>query len=336
MNWTRRAVRKFLTAIFVAFLAVAPCSAMGEEISPRLPDRSEHLQDGDVILTLSRSIVSSLMQVGGRPSGPFAHADVYVVTPEGGKIVTFTDEGLSIKTPEEFSKNSYLRAVVLRLKQPAQPGRLARALEILKKRNLQFDYKMRWPATDSTSTYCAGAISQLFRLAELPDPFPLSSAGKAGPWDDRIKKLFDIDLTQTVSANAPLYLPDFYVVDDYRNNSTDAIHDFAIFQALIEKAGSYMFDQKLNPKACGFGDKILLGLAEMGITLEDIPIDKVSPKQRESVLATYEFALAVTKRVKRTLYLNQDREWTERDIAELTAAVADGYRDDYFLPDDSL
>jgi hypothetical protein len=332
MAAARRLVKKAVVIVFFAGIALGSSAATSEEATPSFPsDPPSFYQDGDIILTLSRNMSAAPLQLLGRPAGPYTHAEVYIVTQDGGKIVSFNNKGLSIKDPKEFPTNDFFRLALVRLKKPSQHGQLAQALAILKERDLKFDYMMRWPATDSSTTYCAGAISQLFRLAGLPDPFPLSTSGTAEIWDSRTKELFDIDLTQTVSPNAPLYSKDFNLVAEYKKGGKGALLDLAIYRTIVEKMRAYIFDQRLNPRTNWLEDKIVLGLADMGLTLEDIPLDKLTEKQRQSFFAFYEFMLAVNKRVVRTLGLNQDQNWTEKDVAALTAGVADGYRDSYFF-----
>ena len=212
------------------------------------------------------------------------------------------------------------------------PGRLAAALAILQRRSLAFDFAMRWPGINSDQTYCAGFVSQMYRLAGLPDPFPPSLAGKKEPEDDWVAEHLGIDPSVSVSPNAPLFLSEFKLVAQYKNTNKQVADKAAINAAIAAKIIDYVAKQHLVPVVSGLGDKLVLDLISTGLfDADDIPVDNLSPGQRAHLLAVGKFSLMVDSRVGRTLYLNDDEEWSAEKIAALTDRVADAYRNKYFV-----
>ncbi len=224
---------------------------------------------------------------------------------------------------------------LLRPMHPPPPGRLAAALATLQRRSLAFDYAMRWPGIDSEQTYCAGFVSQMYRLAGLPDPFPPSFAGKKEPEDDWVAEHLGIDPSISISPNAPLFLSEFKLVAQYGNTTKRVADKAAISAAIAGKIIDYAAKQHLVPVVSGLGDKLVLDLLSTGIfDADDIAVENLSPRQRAAVLAIAKFSLMVDSRVGRTLYLNDDEDWSAEKITALTDRVADAYRDKYFVKEE--
>ena len=160
-------------------------SAWAEEAQPNgphpFPGTATTLQDGDIILNDSLNIVSSFNRQFGYPLGLYTHASIYIELPkEGGRIIGFNDAGIQVSKPDAMLRRNFRLALLRpRVKPPA--GALAVAFQALSGRPLKFDYDMKWPSADSNTSYCAGFISQLYRLAGLAeiDPFP-QPAPRAG------------------------------------------------------------------------------------------------------------------------------------------------------------
>ena len=233
-----------------------------------------------------------------------------------------------------FEDDDYL--ALLRPMHPPPPGRLAASLATLQRRSLAFDYAKDdgWQST-AKRTYCAGFVSQMYRLAGLPDPFPPSFAGKKEPEDDWVAEHLGIDPSISISPNAPLFLSEFKLVAQYENTTRRVADKAAISAAIAGKIIDYAAKQHLVPVVSGLGDKLVLDLLSTGIfDADDIAVENLSPRQRAAVLAIAKFSLMVDSRVGRTLYLNDDEDWSAEKITALTDRVADAYRDKYFVKEE--
>jgi len=328
------AVKKaaFTAACLFCAFAMAGAARAHDPAAVTFPGTAERLQDGDIILDTAPNVSNFLISDLGRPSGKYAHANVYVIIPgEGGRLVSFDNEGVHITgVRKAFKDDDYL--ALLRLRRPPPPGRLAASLATLQHRRLAFDYAMRWPDIDSDKTYCAGFVSLMYRLAGLPDPFPRSFTGRKEAGDDWLAQHLGIDPSNSVSPSAPLFLSQFKLVAQYQNSDKRIADKAAISEALAGKIKDYLTQRHLVPVVPGLGDKLVLALVNTGIfDADDIPLEALPPRQRRVVLAVIKYTFMVESRVERTLYLNGDEDWGEKNIAALTDRVADGYRDSYFV-----
>lgn len=322
-------------AVMAAFLfcvfAVAG-AARAQNPAVTFPGSTVRLKDGDIILDTAPDLSNFLISDLGRPAGKYAHANVYVVIPgKGGRLVSFDNEGVHITGVRKVFEDDYYLALV-RPRHPPPPGRLAAALAILQRRPPAFDYALRWPRLDSDKTYCAGFVSQMYRLSGLPDPFPRSFTGRKEAGDAWLADHLGIDPSKSVSPNAPLFLPQFKLVAQYQNPAKGIADEAAISAAIAGRIKDYLVKRHLTPVTPGLGDKLVLMLVNTGLfDASDIPLDALRPRQRRAVLAVVKFTFMVQSRVARTLYLNDDEDWSEKKIAALTDRVADAYRNSYFV-----
>ena len=323
-------------AVMAAFLfsvfAVAGAAHAQNPAAVTFPGSTVRLRDGDIILDTAPDVSNFLISDLGQPAGKYAHANVYVVIPgKGGRLVSFDNEGIHITGLRKVFKDDYYLALV-RPRHPPPPGRLAAALATLQHRPLTFDYALRWPGIDSNQTYCAGFVSQMYRLAGLSDPFPHSFTGRKEAGDNWLAKHLGIDPSKSVSPSAALFVPRFKLVAQYRNPSKQIADKAAISAALAGKIKDYLTGRHLTPVTPGLGDKLVLMLVNTGLfDASDIPLDALRPRQRQAVLAVVKFTFMVESRVERTLYLNDDEDWSKKNIAALTDRVADAYRGSYFV-----
>ena len=322
----------FMAAFLFCVFAMVGAARAQDPVAVTFPGSAVRLRDGDIILDTAPDVSNFLISDLGQPSGKYAHANVYVVIPgEGGRLVSFDDEGVHITSVRKAFKDDYYLALV-RLRKPPPPGRLAASLATLRRRPLTFDYALRWPGINSDRTYCAGFVSQMYRLAGLPDPFPRSFTGRREAGDDWLAKHLGIDPSKSISPSAPLFLPPFKLVAQYQNTAKRIADAAAISEALAGKIKDYLTKRHLIPVTPGLGDKLVLMLVNTGMfDASDIPLDALRPRQRRAVLAVVKFAFMVESRVARTLYLNDDEDWSEKNIAALTDRVADAYRNSYFV-----
>lgn len=330
----RRVVKKaaVMAALIFFALVAGPAARAEKPAAMTFPGSTVRLQDGDIILDTAPDVSNFLISDLGQPSGKYAHANVYVIIPgEGGRLVSFDDKGVHITGVRKALEGDYYLALV-RLRHPPPPGRLAEALAALRRRPLAFDYALRWPRIGSNRTYCAGFVSQLYRLAGLPDPFPQSFTGQNKTGDQWLAKHLGINPSESVSPSAPLFLPQFKLVATYRNSAQRIVDRAAVSEAIAGEIKDYLTKRRLIPVVSGFGSKLVLMLADTGIfPAKDIPLDALRPRERSAALAIVKFTFMVKSRVDRTLYLNDDEDWSRKKIAALTDRVANAYRDGYFV-----
>lgn len=307
---------------------------IGAILSPAYAERAAQYvpHDGDILLFHDTGPIDDVIAGLARPIGSYTHADVYIDSPnQGGLLVSFNKNGVRVKKFTGISAPLAYEIAVVRAVHPPRAGSFFQALTTLEQRHQVFDFGMRWPALESRQTYCAGFISQLYRLAGAPDPFPLSSVGRGDDsLDQAILRILDFDLSAIVSPSAPLYSPDFTVVMHSINKSPGVLLRKAVAQVIVERIKHYVSVDGLVPLTSSLGDAVLLALADNGIAIGDLPIDKLSPRQRDAFMAVYEFIQVTQERVLRTIYLHPDEVWDDATITEITESVADGYRDHYF------
>ncbi len=312
-------------------------SAWAEEAQPNVPHpfpgTATILQDGDIILNDGLNIVSSFNRQFGYPLGLYTHASIYIELPkEGGRIIGFNDAGIQVSKPEAMlGRNFRLALLRPRVKPPA--GALAAAFQALSGHPLKFDYDMKWPSADSNTTYCAGFISQLFRLAGLAeiDPFPQPAPRAQDYWDGWAQQHLGLQLDRINSPNTPLLNPNFQVLAEYQEANPRLRHRFWINDATMRRMMDYIRTDQRDVAPPKLGSRLALAAAKAGLVDGVGFIDMPGPRQRVFI-AIYEFMLRVEARVKRSMILNEDQTWDEPSIRALTVAVADAYRDEFFVP----
>lgn len=287
------------------------------------------LRDGDIILTNSPSAINSLLSVFGFPYGRYTHAFIYIESPSfDGKFIGFNRSGISITDPNERRygvEYAHLRPTY----QPAQ-GSLVNAFLSLKQRPLKFDFELRWPSLNSDMTYCAGFISQMYRLASMPDPFPPASQAYESFWGQWFQEHLEIDLSHAVSPNAILYVKDFELLSEQRSDNAITVKNMIIYSSIVERFKTYIEKDNMEFLPPKLGSKLLLQATSMGM-LDGFLLSELPEKFRETFMPIYDYMERVRTRVNRTIYLNEDKNWDEQSIRELTYAAADAYRDNFFI-----
>lgn len=297
------------------------------------PGTTIALQDGDIILNDGANTISMFNRQFGYPAGLYTHASVYIELPkEGGKIVGFNDEGIQVSEPAAVLKRNF-RLALLRPKNSPAAGALARAFKTLSSRPLKFDYNMQWPSLDSSASYCAGFISQLYRLAGLTesDPFPEPEARPEGFWDAWAEQHLAMRLNQIKSPNAPLFNPHFNLLSEYQEDNPRLRQRLWINEATLSRMMDYIRLEGRRVAPPKLGSRLILAVARAGLVDGVGFVDMPEPRQKVFI-SVYEFMLRVEGRVTRTMILNEDQTWDQAAIRALTVAVADAYRDEFFLP----
>ena len=319
-----------LVALFFWGSALADLNAPNQPRLDLFPGSSIILQDGDIILNTPSSILGALNSQYGFPRGRYAHAMVYVKgSNSAGVLLNYSDEGLEVRQDIKLTLSNELALV--RPKKAPLPNALLSAMKQLGSKNLSFDYDMRWPPIDSNTTYCAGFISQLFRLADMPDPFPPNSQDQVsenfmGQW--AIENL-GLDLKQTVSPNKILSLTDYELVAVYKPDDITGSRSRIVAGAVARKIQRYIENEGMQQKPPSIGSQFLIGMTNMGMMDRSI-LARMPEKRRKPLVHLLEFFSLVEARVKRHVYLHNDVTWKEQEIEEITQMVADQYRDRFF------
>lgn len=321
--------------LLVAFFHGAPswASDVAQPAPVLFPGTSLALEEGDIILSDGVDMIPSFNREFGHPKGPYSHASVYIVFPDKeGQIVDFDNRGIRVHAPAGFMRRSF-KLAILRPNQKPAPGALARAFRVLSQRNLRFDFNMAWPDRDSSQSYCAGFVSQLFRLADLShmDPFPQQEARPLEFWGDWALQHLGMDLRQAISPNAILSNAHFRLLAEYDNPSPSLKKKFWLTDVTLRKIMHYLRHEQLEIAPPSLGSRLVFAATDAG-WMEGNTFTQM-PSQRGKVYVTvFEFVEKVKARVERTLFLHEDKAWSEDDVRALTEAVADAYRNDFFTP----
>lgn len=325
-----------LAALLFLFPAFAGANVLKQPGHFVFPGSDVVLQDGDIILTNSGGLFSALNKQYGFPRGPYSHASVYIEGSEsGGVLVDFSTDGLIERSPDLGARRS-VELALIRPKAAPSAGALAAALKQLKSRPLRFDYDMRWPDVGSNSTYCAGLISQLYRLAGMPDPFPPGNVNEIrrdfmAQW---ASKHLELDLAQIVSPNQVLAREGFELLAEYKPGDITAALPRIITAAVVQKVDDYLGKDGLGLQAPKSGSRFILGLVNSGV-LDGVVLAHLPEKRREAFFALNEYVQKVRMRVERYIRIHDGTAWNEQDVVEVTRAVADQYRDIYFIRADA-
>lgn len=326
LKWVTGLVTLFFLSVAFADSHVSPHAK-----SFIFPGSNHVLKNGDIILSNSYGLYSALNSHYGSPQGRYSHALVYMEDSQsGGVLLDFSGHGLQELSPDLSIVPTNEMALVRPRTAPA-PGALSSALKQLKSRQLQFDYEMRWPALESSSTYCAGFVSQLFRLAALPDPFPPNEKGEA---PDRFitqwaRENLGLDLEQVVSPNKVLFLDSYELISEYKPRDLNASLPRIISRAAVRKVQDYLEQDGLMLLPPRAGSSFVIGLTNAG-SFDGVTIAQLPEHRRASFLSLQEFTQKVIYRVTRHVRLHDETDWTEQDVEEVSRAVADQYRDSFF------
>lgn len=296
------------------------------------PDTAIALQDGDIILTDTPKLSSALIREFGSPVGKYSHASVYIDFPDGtGKVVTFTDHGTQIIDPSRFLNGKYRLALMRPLVKPPK-GVLAAAFEQLSARPLVFDFDMKWPSTESNTTYCAGFISQLFRISGLPesDPYQKSIEFKQEFWDDWALQHLGLSLSQIVSPNVVLSNAHFTLLGEYQAKARQEHINYWISDTTFHTLMNYIQHDHLEISPPKLGSGLALKLSKIGL-IEEIDLLHMPEDRLKAFVPLWEYSKMVEARVNHLMFIYDDQQWDEASIRALTKSVADYYRDNYFV-----
>jgi len=311
------------------FLAMPLSVAKAQPIL--FPGTNIALEDGDIIVSDTLSSIDVLNRAFGHPTGSYTHATLFLNLPDKGpQLLSFQASGLLTVDPAAFMARAYKMALV-RLRTKPDPANIQRAFEKVSHRKLEFDFDMRWPAIDSSKTYCVGLISQIYRIAGLPDPFPFRAARPDDFWSRWSHQTLDIDLSRIVSPNAVLAEKSFDVVGVYQNPAIHATNFIAIQNAVISRVEHYLDVEKRDFAAPGLGDLLVLQVAKLGL-VDNAPILARLPPEKQRIFVVFnDFMESVIKRTFRTMARDEDVVWSEKDVSDLAGSIADAYRDRFFV-----
>ncbi|QQR68220.1 MAG: hypothetical protein IPI58_04990 [Alphaproteobacteria bacterium] len=295
------------------------------------PGTNMALEDGDIILSSTLNSIDVLNRVFGYPSGPYTHATLFLNLPDKGpQLLSFQASGLLYVDPAAYMARAYKMALV-RLRPGSDSKRIRDAFTEVSRRKLEFDFDMRWPAIDSPKTYCVGLISQIFRVADLPDPFPFRAARPNDFWSRWGHQTLNLDLAQIVSPNAVLAEKTFEVVATYQNPAINATGYEAMQNAVVNRIEHYLDVEKRNFAAPSLGDLLVLRIAKLGL-VENAPILSRLPPEKQRIFVVFnDFMESVTRKTFRTMARDEEAVWSEKDVTDLTESIADAYRDRYFV-----
>lgn len=311
-------VSKWAWLAVAAFVACAPAGAR----AALFLDGVTTLQDGDIILENSGDLVSSMIQEVGRPYGIYTHATMYLELPKaGGRVISFSTDGLTLEDPAKISKDLYYAALVRPVVRPPA-GALGAAFARIAARKPQFDYSLQWPETNSQKTDCLGLVSQTYRVAGLPDPFA-PSLEKPEPWYAWAKGYYGIDFSRIMSPNAALTAKGFRVVATYENKDPLVKRQLTISQTALDRIRVFVTQEHMVPKA-RLGDNLALSMAGV-FAGKQSAVAGIPPAQKRIYLVLQEYLLAVKERVNRIIDLS-GRDWTPAQTAALTLKVTDAAR----------
>lgn len=296
------------------------------------PDTAIALQDGDIVLTDTPKLSSTLIRQLGNPTGPYSHAAVFIEFPDGtAKMVGYTDHGIKEIDPTKYLSEKGRLALVRPLAQP-NTGSLADAYTQLAKRPLVFDFDMRWPSVESNKTYCAGFISQLFRMSGAPenDPYKKPTDYQRPFWDDWALQQLGLNLSPIVSPNAVLKDAHFKLLSEYQTQNQAQNIEHWIAETTFQTLMHYIEQDQLSIAPIKLGSRLALQLSKMGL-MEEMDLLNMPEQRLKVFIPLWEYSEMVKARVNRLIFINEDQNWDETSVRALTKSVADYYRDNYFV-----
>ncbi len=330
MAFLRFLVAAVSAAIFLCNTAQAESPA--QNLVYFFPDTAVALQDGDIVLTDTPKLSSTLIRQLGNPTGPYSHAAVFIEFHDGtAKLVGYTDHGIKEIDPSKYLSDKGRLALVRPLVKPPQNA-LAKAYLQLAKRPLVFDFDMRWPSLDSNKTYCAGFISQLFRMSGPPesDPYKNPIDYKQAFWDDWALHQLGLSLSNIVSPNAVLTDAHFKLLGEYQTQDKQQNIDHWIVETTFQTLMHYIEQDQLTIAPIKLGSRLALQLSKMGL-MEDMDLLNMPEQRLKVFIPMWEYSEMVKARVNRLIFINEDQDWDEKSVRALTKSVADYYRDNYFV-----
>ena len=304
------------------------------ELHPNFPSTAIELQDGDVILNDGLGFISSFNKEFGYPIGPYTHVSVYIEFPgEDPIIVGYTDEGIQISSPGNVLHRNFRLALLRPIAKPPA-GALASAFKQLSKQPLKFDYDMKRSKMDGKSTYCVDFVAQLFKLTDpLADDILSQSIERPSDfWSDWAQKHLGLDLSQIISPNALILNPNFQLIAQYESEDMKAHVDKWIRESIMQKIKAFIRNDHLDIAPPNLGSRLALFAAKKGV-IDDVVLAKMPESRQKIFITIYEFMTTVESHVKRTMRLNDAKDWNEKSVRVLTGEVADALHDNFFIPE---
>ena len=326
----------FFRALVAAFSAIFLSNAAWADSATQkpayvFPDTAIALQDGDIVLSDTPKLTSTLIRQLGNPTGPYSHAAVFIEFPDGtAKLVGYTDHGIKEIDPIYLSEKGRLALVRPLVKPPM--GALANSFVQLSKRPLVFDFDMRWPSVESNKTYCAGFISQLFRMSGPPenDPYKKPIDYKQEFWDNWALQQLGLTLSNIVSPNAVLADAHFKLLGEYQTQDMQQNIDLWLVETTFQTLMHFIEHDQLTIAPIKLGSRLALQLSRMGL-MEEMDLLNMPEQRLKVFIPLWEYSEMVKARVNRLIFINEEQDWDETSVRALTKSVADYYRDRYFI-----
>lgn len=300
----------------------------------RFPGSDIVLRDGDILLSYFPSAINSFNRLFAVPRGPYAHALLYVESPDAaGRLIDYSAAGLKVLDPAMVLDRAYRYALV-RPRLVLPPGELSRRVADMRRRDqageLSFDFGFDWTLDDDGRYYCTEFISRLFRQAGAADPFPPVFAAENDYWMNWVSSRMEMDFSRIVSPNAPLYLGDFELIAEYRQPLAPAARREIILDTIFLRIQHFVREQGMEPGPPSAGSRLLLGLADAGFFARGL-VGGLPPRSRAIMLAVNEFVIRVQDRVEEQIWLQEEEHWLPEKVVELTKLISDAYRDRHFV-----
>lgn len=330
MLFFRALVAAFSAAIFLGNAAWA--DSQTQKLAYVFPDTAISLQDGDIVLTDTPKLSSTLIRQLGNPTGPYSHVAVFIEFPDGtAKVVGYTDHGIKEIDPAKFLSDKGRLALLRPRVKPPQDA-LAKAYLQLSTLPLVFDFDMRWPSIESNKTYCAGFISQLFRMSGSAenDPYKKPIDSKKTFWDDWALQQLGLSLSHIVSPNAVLTDAHFKLLSEYQTQDKQQNIEHWIAETTFQALMHYIEQDQFKIAPIKLGSRLALELSKMGL-MEEMDLLNMPEQRLKVFIPLWEYSEMVKARVNHLIFINEDQEWNETSVRALTKSVANYYRDRYFV-----
>ncbi|OQC17388.1 MAG: hypothetical protein BWX73_00208 [Lentisphaerae bacterium ADurb.Bin082] len=297
------------------------------------------LQDGDIFLTQSPSILSVIYARYGNPPGDYSHAGVFFYDPQGRPKIMHVRTSPGISDLRSFPQDYWQIAVLRGKLDEAQRRRLGETLcawsqdtAILK---ATFDYKMQDVPGRRDQFYCIGFLNEIWRSCDLQPPFALGEKNEPTIIKSFVKQEFGIDLDNVTTASSILQNQEFSQLTEWSDHSWSA-HDQFLLKQVLATMETYV-------KAGYYGR----GMGPLqGWIISTVLRRKGYEANAAQALRMMNQASAFHQKVYGRYRLFERRgqapEPCSEDAAELIRRICDYYRDDYFektrqvLPDGTL
>lgn len=200
-------------------LALLPASGQGELGKTRF--NGIPLQDGDIFLTRSQTILSSLYANHGTTPGNYSHSAIFFHDLQGQPKVMHVQFNPCTINLEPFTRTyrgiALLRARLTTQQQHRLTGTLRTWAANPVIQRARFDHTMQDIPGRREQFYCVGLINEIWRSSELPPPF----VNHQQPVQTTILKVLETDLgfdiSKIISANTILQNPEFSLLTEWQN-----------------------------------------------------------------------------------------------------------------------